>query len=649
MSIKKNSWLQNLRSALAPSRGQRNHRRRGSPRAATHRLNLELLEDRRLLAFIGPVHYDAAGPYNWDVKAGDFNGDAVLDLATANFGDNVSVLLGNPDGTFQPAQSSAAGGGPRSVAVGDFDKDGKLDLVAGNYYNYCVCDNSYNSDISILLGNGDGTFAPAIPLTFTYWPGNSSGVVTGDLNADGNLDVVATSSYNYFGQGVYPDGYKLTVLLGHGDGSFAPAVQYGFPNVTGWIGEPVLADFNGDGNADVAVPDYNSVNLFLGTSDGTLQTPRDIVTEGYGGGDSVAVADFDADGNLDLARTNSTSDSVSVVRGNGDGSFQTAQSFAAGDGARSVTASDVNGDGVPDLVVSATGASPSYEATVNVLLGNGDGSFALPIATAAPDGGSVVLADFNADGRPDATVVNMGLLVLINDGNWSLPPPPPPPSISIHDATVTEGNTGSKNATFTIMLSAGYNRDVTVHYATANITAVAGSDYTAASGDVIIPAGQTSRTLTIAVKGDRLAEPTETFAVNLSAPANATIGDGQGVGTILDNEPRISISDFTRAEGKNGKTTTFTFTVTLSAAYDQAVTMSYRTVNGTATTGDGDYVAKTGTLTFAPGQTSKTITIEVKGDSKRESNELFYLDLFGLSSNSLFTKNRGIGTILNDD
>ena len=87
----------------------------------------------------------------------------------------------------------------------------------------------------------------------------------------------------------------------------------------------------------------------------------------------------------------------------------------------------------------------------------------------------------------------------------------------------------------------------------------------------------------------------------------------------------------------------------LSAAYDQAVTMSFRTVNGTAKTADGDYIAKTGTLTFAPGETTKTITIEVKGDSKKEANESFCLDLFGLSSNALFTKNRGIGTILNDD
>ena len=165
-----------------------------------------------------------------------------------------------------------------------------------------------------------------------------------------------------------------------------------------------------------------------------------------------------------------------------------------------------------------------------------------------------------------------------------------------------------------------------------------------------IPAGQTSATITVAVTGDRLAEPNETFAVNLSAPTNATIADGQGVGTILDNEPRISISDVTKTEGKKNQ--------------DDAVHLHGHALgrlrpggdgvvpapsNGTATTGDSDYVAKTGTLTFAPGETTKTITIEVKGDSKKEADETFYLDLFGNSSNSLFTKNRGIGTILNDD
>ena len=139
------------------------------------------------------------------------------------------------------------------------------------------------------------------------------------------------------------------------------------------------------------------------------------------------------------------------------------------------------------------------------------------------------------------------------------------------------------------------------------------------------------------------------FVVKLRGAASATITDGQGVGTILDDEPRVSITDVTKAEGRKNRTTPFTFTVTLSVAYDQPVTMSFQTADGTAKTGDNDYVAKTGTITFLPGEATKTITIEVKGDSKREADETFFVDLTGLSSNALFTRSRGTGTILNDD
>jgi ELWxxDGT repeat protein len=224
------------------------------------------------------------------------------------------------------------------------------------------------------------------------------------------------------------------------------------------------------------------------------------------------------------------------------------------------------------------------------------------------------------------------------------------PRISIGDATVTEGNTGTRAITFTVTLSAAYDQPVSVAYATGNGTATAASDYQAVnSGTLTFSPGQTTKTITILVYGDRVPEPNETFFVNLSPPASAVVTDGQGMGTIVDDEPRISISDVSKAEGKKGKTTLFVFTVTLSTAYDQPVTMSFRTVNGTATTNNKDYVAKSGTLTFSPGETTKTITIEVTGDNRREPTEYFYLDLFGNSSNSLFAKSRGIGWILNDD
>src|SRR5207249_2024128 len=217
--------------------------------------------------------------------------------------------------------------------------------------------------------------------------------------------------------------------------------------------------------------------------------------------------------------------------------------------------------------------------------------------------------DFNGYGWLDvatAPYVGNNVSVLINDHSW-------PPAVTINDVSVTEGNTGTVSATFTVSLSAAYGQPVTVHYTTADGSATAGSDYTAASGTLTIPAGQTSRTVTVPVNGDRLAEPNETFGVNLSNLNYGVIAGGQGVGTIVDDEPRISINDVAKREGKSG-TTLFVFTVSLSAAYDQAVAVNFATADGTATTADHDYQAQSGTLTFAPGQTTKSITVVVYGD-----------------------------------
>jgi ELWxxDGT repeat protein len=274
--------------------------------------------------------------------------------------------------------------------------------------------------------------------------------------------------------------------------------------------------------------------------------------------------------------------------------------------------------------------------------------------------GTVLVEDINpgsASSSPSSlTNVDGTLFFSADDGIhgselWMLPSAgtPAPPTLRINDVTVAEGHSGIQSASFTVTLSRAADQSVTVNYATANGMAAGGSDYQATSGTLTIAGGQTTGTITVLVNGDRLGEANETFFVNLSSPTYGTIEDGQGVGTIVDDEPRISISDVAKQEGRQGQTTFFTFTVTLSAAYDQAVTMSFRTVNGTAKTSEGDYLTQSGTLTFNPGETAKTITIEVKGDSKKEANETFYVDLFGNSGNSLLTKKRGIGTILNDD
>jgi ELWxxDGT repeat protein len=222
------------------------------------------------------------------------------------------------------------------------------------------------------------------------------------------------------------------------------------------------------------------------------------------------------------------------------------------------------------------------------------------------------------------------------------------PRITISDTSGLEGNTGTVSFIFTVSLSRAYDAPVTVHYATANGSATAGSDYQAASGTLTFAPGQTSQSVTVLVYGDRFGEANETFRLNLGAATSALITDPYGVGTILDDEPRLRISDVRKQEGQGG-VRQFVFTVTLSAAYDQPVTVSFQTADGTATTSDQDYAAQSGTLTFAPGETTRTITILVMGDTKQEADELFYVDLFGSSSNAWVAKRRGIGRIVNDD
>ncbi|MEJ6486802.1 Calx-beta domain-containing protein [Nostoc punctiforme UO1] len=199
------------------------------------------------------------------------------------------------------------------------------------------------------------------------------------------------------------------------------------------------------------------------------------------------------------------------------------------------------------------------------------------------------------------------------------------PSLSIKDITVTEGNTGTKNATFTVTLSAASTSVVTVNYATANGTATAGSDYTATTGTLTFNPGDTSKTLNVAVTGDLTIEPNETFFVNLSNAANVTIADNQAVGTITNDDtlPTLSINDITVVEGQTPQAV---LTVTLSSASSQPVTVQYATAPVTATA-NADYTSSSGTLTFAANTTTRTITIPILNDSLSEANETFKVNL----------------------
>ena len=224
----------------------------------------------------------------------------------------------------------------------------------------------------------------------------------------------------------------------------------------------------------------------------------------------------------------------------------------------------------------------------------------------------------------------------------------PLPSLSINDATVVEGNTGTVSATYTVTLNTVSGRSVTVDYATANGSAVAPADYQAANGTLTFTPGQTTRQLTVLVNGDLLDEINETYLVNLSNPANATISDSQGAGTITDDDalPALSVNDVAVIEGDTGNENA-RFTVTLDAASGRNVSVDFATADGTAQA-PGDYQARTGTLTFAPGETSKMVNVQVKGDVIDESNETYFLNLSN-STNATISDGQGIGTILDDD
>lgn len=235
----------------------------------------------------------------------------------------------------------------------------------------------------------------------------------------------------------------------------------------------------------------------------------------------------------------------------------------------------------------------------------------------------------------------------------------PTPSLSITDASVTEGNSGTRTTTVSVSLSAASGRTVAVDFATADGTATfsPGGDYHSQSGRLVFSPGETVETITLTVVSDTVTEADETFFVNLSNPLNATIADAQSTITILNDDsssppppgsvPTLSIGDAAVTEGNSGTVQT-TLTVTLSEASDDYVAVDFATVDGTSTFADADYHSQSGRIVFAPGETSKTVTVTVVGDTDDESNESFFVDLSN-AAGATIADARGVVTITDDD
>ena len=229
--------------------------------------------------------------------------------------------------------------------------------------------------------------------------------------------------------------------------------------------------------------------------------------------------------------------------------------------------------------------------------------------------------------------------------------PPSLPSLSINNVSLEEGNEDNTEFSFTVSLSEASTETVTVDYATADDSAIAGQDYIATNGTLTFEPGVREQTLIVQITGDTEVEEDENFSVNLSNASGATISENQGTATITNDdfapEPTLSIDDISLAEGNDGNTN-FTFTVSLSEASDETITVDYATEDDSAIAGQ-DYIANNGTLTFEPGETEQTISVLVEGDINFEADETFSVRLSNSSENAEIEDSEGIGTINNDD
>jgi hypothetical protein len=359
-----------------------------------------------------------AGRVPSSVAIADLNADGVPDLVLAGGGwPTVSVLLGNGDGTFRPRTEVTVENGAISAAIADLNADGRPDLV--------VTTSAQPGGISVLLGNGDGTFgAEAKPAT----GGDPKLEAIADLNADGRPDLVVTS-HDCSTSCVY----TVSVLIANGDGTFTAGPDLsGDGQSVGFVG---TADMDGDAKPDLVISHSDRVSVLLGIGDGTFEPGTDIRTAF--GGALEAITDLNGDGRLDLVTMSSGPydsfigefvgpGTVSVLLGNRDGTFGPRTDFGTGIDPSSVAIADLNADGRPDLVVANAGYHGEYGNTVSVLLGKGDGTFG-PKTDFQTSVGALALAtaDLNGDGRPDLAVAcaeSGTVSVLLGNGNGTFGP-----------------------------------------------------------------------------------------------------------------------------------------------------------------------------------------------------------------------------------
>jgi hypothetical protein len=347
------------------------------------------------------------------VVSGDFNGDGILDIAVTDSANNtVTVLSGNGNGSFTSQGPMPTGSSPMALAAADLNGDGKSDLIVADFGS---------TTLDVFLGNGNGTFTSAgsVPAASpTFGSFGPVGIVTGDFDNDGKLDIAVALTSN-----------AMSMLKGNGNGTFQAAVTniiFNFPNPN----SIAATDFDGDGNLDLIIT-AGSVLLLRGRGDLTFQSP--VAFKAQFGPSGVVVADMNGDAHPDIMVADSVSDGVSVLIGSGVNNIASTHNYSGPLFPERLAAGDFNGDGHLDIVVVTSFPAFLSPSNVQTMLGNGDGTmrggFNYNFATGGAIGSPIktISADFNNDGRPDIAVSDGAnrITILANSDDFNFSPVAP--------------------------------------------------------------------------------------------------------------------------------------------------------------------------------------------------------------------------------